>query len=64
MTAARQPVIDNPDYLSQPMDRTLRRARVLELVYEVTRAINSEARGLPGTMVGRPDLPLPKAWSR
>src|ERR1700749_1625203 len=31
---------------------------------EVRRAINSEASGLPGTMVGRPDLPLPRASSR
>jgi hypothetical protein len=31
---------------------------------DAARAINSEASGSPGTMVGRPDLPIPKAASR
>ena len=31
---------------------------------EVTRAISSEASGLPGTIVRRPDLPTPNASSR
>src|SRR5271156_2302726 len=31
---------------------------------EVRRALNSEASGLPGTMVVRPDLPVPSASSR
>src|SRR2546423_11312959 len=41
MTVVRQPVAGSPESWTQPSDRTLRRARVLELVYEVTRAINS-----------------------
>jgi hypothetical protein len=31
---------------------------------DAARAINSEASGSPGTMVGRPDLPIPSAASR
>jgi signal transduction histidine kinase/CheY-like chemotaxis protein len=41
MSALIQTVSHNLVPPGEPMDRTLRRARVLELVYEVTRAINS-----------------------
>src|SRR5271155_2917495 len=41
MSALLQTVSSNLVPLGDPTDRTLRRAHVLELVYEVTRAINS-----------------------